>query len=82
MILDSAFDNNIFDQRTGIKSIGPDFFQGKIVNIFLPISFNISFEYQQHMFWLRNKKIDSWGREQWMNQTAEAECYLKIALSI
>ena len=42
----------------------------KIVNIFLPISFNIcfwsskemshgdgSFEYPQHMFWLRNKKI-------------------------
>ena len=43
----------------------------KIVNIFLPISFNIcfgcskepsdwdgSFEYPQHMFWLRNKKIN------------------------
>ena len=38
----------------------------KIVNIFLPISFNIcfgcskegcSFEYPQHMFWLKNKKI-------------------------
>ena len=42
----------------------------KIVNIFLPIVFNVcfgcskepshrdgSFEYQQHMFWLRNKKI-------------------------
>ena len=44
-------------------------FECKIVNIFLPISFNIcfwvlkepshldsSFEYPQHMFWLRNKK--------------------------
>ena len=44
--------------------------QRKIVNIFLPINFNIcfgcskepshwdgSFEYPQHMFWLRNKKI-------------------------
>ena len=43
----------------------------KIVNIFLPISFNIrfgcskepsqqdgSFEYPQHMFWLRNKKVN------------------------
>ena len=47
------------------------FFQRKIVNIFLPISFNIcfgcskepshrngSFEYSKHMFWLRNKKIN------------------------
>ena len=46
-------------------------FQRKIVNIFLSISFNIcfgcskepsqwdsSFEYLQHMFWLRNKKIN------------------------
>ena len=45
-------------------------FQRKIVNIFLPITFSIcfgcskepshwdgSFEYPQHMFWLRNKKI-------------------------
>ena len=45
-------------------------FQRKIVNIFLPINVNIcfgcwkelthwegSFEYPQHMFWLRNKKI-------------------------
>ena len=45
-------------------------FQLKIVNIFLPIIFSIcflcskesshgdgSFEYPQHMFWLRNKKI-------------------------
>ena len=44
--------------------------QRKFVNIFLPINFNIcfgcskepshwdgSFEYPQHMFWLRNKKI-------------------------
>ena len=39
---------------------------GKIVNIFLSISFNIcfgcskdgSFEYPQHMFWLRNKNIN------------------------
>ena len=44
--------------------------QRKIVNIFLPILFGIcfgcskepshwdgSFEYPQHMFWLRNKKI-------------------------
>ena len=44
-------------------------FQLKIVNIFLPINFNIcfgclkelshlngSFEYPQHMFWMRNKK--------------------------
>ena len=47
------------------------FFERKIVNNFLPISFNIcfwcskelshwdgSFEYPQLMFWLRNKKID------------------------
>ena len=46
-------------------------FQRKIVNIFLPINFNIcfgcskepsqqdvSFEYPQHTFWLRNKKIE------------------------
>ena len=46
-------------------------FQRKILNIFLPISFNIcfgcskepshrdgSFEYPQHMFWLRNKKVN------------------------
>ena len=45
-------------------------FESKIVNFFLPINFNIcfgcskdsshwdrSFEYLQHMFWLRNKKI-------------------------
>ena len=45
----------------------------KIVNIFLPISFNIcfgfskepyqwdgSFEYPQHMFWLWNKEINFW----------------------
>ena len=44
-------------------------FERKIVNIYLPISFNICFgcskepshrdgsvEYPQHMFWLRNKK--------------------------
>ena len=43
---------------------------GKIVNIFLSVGYNIcfgcskepshrdgSFEYQQHMFWLRNEKI-------------------------
>ena len=48
-------------------------FERKIVNIFLPISLIIcfgcskepsqwdgSFEYQQHMFWLRNKKIKFW----------------------
>ena len=29
----------------------------KIVNIFLSIRFNISSEYPQRMFWLRNKKI-------------------------
>ena len=47
-------------------------FQPKIVNIFLPIIFSIcfvcskepshgdgSFEYPQHMFWLRNKKKNS-----------------------
>ena len=46
-------------------------FQSKIVNIFLPINFNIcfgcskepshldgSFEHPQHMFWLRNKKLN------------------------
>ena len=39
------------------------FFQRKIVNIFLPINFNICCgcseepsQYPQHMFWLRNKK--------------------------
>ena len=48
-------------------------FECKIVNIFLPISINIcfrcskepshldgSFEYPQHMFWLRNKKNNFW----------------------
>ena len=48
-------------------------FERKIVNIFLPISFNIYFgcskepshgdsyfEYPQHMFWLRNKKVVFW----------------------
>ena len=48
-------------------------YQRKIVNIFLSIHFNIcfgfskepsqwdgSFEYPQHMFWLRNKKINFW----------------------
>ena len=42
--------------------------ESKIVNIFLLISFNIcfgcskdgSFEYPQHVFWLRNKKIIFW----------------------
>ena len=46
-----------------------------IVNIFLPISLNMSFgcskesshwdgsiEYPQHMFWLRNKKMNFWLR--------------------
>ena len=46
-------------------------FERKTVNIFLPISLNLcfgcskelshedgSFEYPQHMFWLRNKKIN------------------------
>ena len=46
-------------------------FERKIVNIVLPISFNIcfgytkepshgdgAFEYPQHMFWLRNKEIN------------------------
>ena len=46
-------------------------FEGKIVNNFLPISFNRcfgcskelshrdgSFEYPQHMYWMRNKKIN------------------------
>ena len=45
-------------------------FQSKIGNIFLPISFNLcfgcskepshsdgSFEYPQHIFWLRNRKV-------------------------
>ena len=66
-------------------------FQHKIVIIFLPINFNIcfgcskepshwdgSFEYPQHMFWLRNNKIkfslrtlnwspaSCWGRESWL----------------
>ena len=48
-------------------------FERIIVNFFLPIRFNIcfgcskepshydgSFEYPQHMFWLRNKKIIFW----------------------
>ena len=48
-----------------------NFFQRKIVNIFLPICFNMcfgfskepshwdgSFEYPQHMFWKINKKIN------------------------
>ena len=46
-------------------------FESKFVNIFLTISLNIcfvcskepshrdgTFEYPQHMFWLKNKKID------------------------
>ena len=55
------------------STIGLDkqIFWRKIVNIFLPICFNIcfrcskepsqqdgSFEYPQHMFWLRNKKVN------------------------
>ena len=49
-------------------------FERKILNIFLPINFDIyfgcskeashqdsSFEYPQHMFWLRNKKIIFWN---------------------
>ena len=58
-----------------VKTIGLDkqIFERKIVNIFLPISFNIcfggskepshsdsSFEYPQHIFWFRNKKIIFW----------------------
>ena len=57
-------------------SIGLDnkIFEREIVNIFLPISFNLcvecskepshrdgSFEYPQYMFWLRNKKIIFFG---------------------
>ena len=57
--------------------IGPDrqkVFSKKILNAVLPINFNIcfgrskelsqrdsSFEYPQHMFWLRNKKIIFWS---------------------
>ena len=64
--------------RIAVKLYGRDtyhrfrthIFERNIVNIFLPISFNIgfgcskepsyrdgSFEYPEHMFWLRNKKI-------------------------
>ena len=32
-------------------------FSPKIINIFLPIILIICFEYPQHMFWLKNKKI-------------------------
>ena len=49
-----------WEHVTGLDKL----FERKIVNIFLP-SFNIcfecskdSFEYPQHMFWLRNKKIN------------------------
>ena len=58
---------SVFKILTGLDKQN---FQLKIVNIFLPINFNIcfgcskershrdgSFEYPQHMFWLRNKKI-------------------------
>ena len=54
--------------------LGPvkqNYFERKIANIFLSIAFNMcfgcseepshrdgSFEYPQHMFWLRNKKIN------------------------
>ena len=54
-------------ESKGLETI----FWRKIVNIFLPINFNIcfgcsnepsqwdgSFEYPQHMFWLRNKKVN------------------------
>ena len=53
-----------------VRDLDKQNFECKIINIFLPISFNIcfgcskepshwdgSFEYPQHMFWLRNKKI-------------------------
>ena len=59
---------NLHHNHTGLYK--QNFFQHKIVNIFLPIIFSIffrfsketshrdgSFEYPQHMFWLRNKKF-------------------------
>ena len=56
--------------RFTVTGLDKQKFQRKSVNIFLPINFNIcfgrskepfhldgSFEYPQHMFWLRNKKV-------------------------
>ena len=56
---------SIRENDAGLKK-----FEGKIVHVFLPIRFNMcfgcikelshsdgSFEYPQHMFWLRNKKL-------------------------
>ena len=56
--------------RVQLKVLDKQNFECKIVNIFLAISFNIclgclkelsdwdgSFEYPQHMFWMRNKKV-------------------------
>ena len=58
------------DKKLFIKGLDKQIFWCKIVNIFLPISFNIcfgcskelsqSFEHPQHMFQLRNKKINFW----------------------
>ena len=61
---------NFFDCHKGLDKQN---FEHKIVNVSLPISFNMcfgcskepfhldgSFEYPQHMLWLRNKKIILW----------------------
>ena len=61
-------------------------FWAKIVNIFLPSSFNIcfgcskepshwdgSFEYPQHMFWLKSKKINWYAL---LTDVCEAEIHL------
>ena len=68
-----------------------NFFGLKIVNIFLPISFNIcfgcskepsqwdsSFEYPQHTFWLRNKKVNILVRS--LNLRPDIYCILPHVL--
>ena len=44
-------------EEVGITGLDKHFFERTIVNIFVPISFTISFEYPQHMLRLTNKKI-------------------------
>ena len=73
LLLDDLNDYILFiAEYTGLDKHN-SIFKCKIVNIFLPISFNIYFgcskepshwdgyfEYPQHMFWLRNKKNIFW----------------------
>ena len=68
-------------------------FQRKIVNIFLPINFNIgfgcskepshwdgSFEYPQHIFWLRNKKKHNFRYALYLTKVLQVNVYSKGSL--